>query len=597
MTQPSHASLSPGLALAGDVWRFRPGLVVAAAALMLARSLSEAATFVLIVPLLELAGVGTPGGGDGRLHQWLETGYAFLGVTPSVEAVLACFLAVIVVRAVIGYACAMTTARLGAGFIDHVRRRFYRALTRASWSHIAASRQSHDMQALTMQAESAGYAVSVLAGMLAAIFTVAAGTYIAFLASPWLTLTVLAAALAIAAPLTIFQRLGYRRGTAAWKAMQRLYDVLAARMDAFKLAKAFSIETPLEREFAATSVAYRDASVAVSENKARASLLTETGAAVVLAAFIYAGLRLFDAAGVEIVLLIAIFARLMPLVHGLQSSLHSLATMLPEYAELRDLEDKARAAEEVLPEPRVALPLHRSLVLRNVGFRYPSRDGRWALRGASLEIPAHSSTGIIGLSGAGKSTLADILAGLVAPSEGALVIDGVTIDDRSRPHWRCGVAYVPQDPSLIHDTIRANLRLGADDIPDAALWACLDLAQAGDLVRAMPDGLDTLVGDRGLRLSGGERQRLRLASAVLRKPQLLILDEATNALNPADEREIIGPLRALAGSTTIVMIAHRASSIDWTERIIVVERGRIVEAGLTERLIGTLALLPADARS
>jgi ATP-binding cassette subfamily C protein len=204
------------------------------------------------------------------------------------------------------------------------------------------------------------------------------------------------------------------------------------------------------------------------------------------------------------------------------------------------------------------------------------------LRDISLSLPARRAIGIIGLSGAGKSSLADIVAGLAQPTSGKLIVDGRAIGESERSHWRGGVTYVPQDAPLFHDTVRANLLIGARNTTEDELWRCLALTGAFNVVRKLPLGLETVVGDRGAKLSGGERQRLRLASALLRKPQLLILDEATSALNPIDEAAINRSLRTLLEATTIIIIAHRASSVAWTDQLVVLDQGRLAYAGASK---------------
>lgn len=592
MTRLSHPARGPATALLVDLLRFHPRLSVAALLLLLARSISEGVTFVLLIPLLASVGLVSAGDSSGAEPGWLQGALDAIGLGASLEVVLGAFLAAIAARALLGYASAMACARLEAGFVDHIRQRVYRALSRASWLHLLSSRQSDGTQALSMQAESAGTAVYLVVSLTASLTTIAAGLTVAGLAAPWLTLTVGTAALAMALPMVVFQRRAFRRGTAAWQAMQVLYASLAARMDGLKLAKAFSLERPLEQEFSAASESYRAAAIAVREDAARALLLQEAAAAFVLTAFVYGALRVFDASSLEIVLLIAIFARLLPRATDAQSSVRALAAVLPELGGIRSLEDAALAAAEALPEPRTPIPLRVRLELRGASFRYPAQAAP-ALDNVTLELPAHRATGIVGLSGAGKSTLADLLAGLIAPGEGTLLVDGTVIDEATRPHWRAGVAYIPQDTPLFNDTIRRNLLLGLQGIPEDEVWTCLELARAAQIARALPRGLETITGERGLRLSGGERQRLRLASALLRRPELLILDEATSALNPVDEREIIGALRNLLSTTTVVMIAHRPSSLAWTDRLVVLERGRIIDMGPTERLLRQESLLHA----
>jgi ATP-binding cassette subfamily C protein len=588
-------TVSVGAAFLSDLCRW-PGLLATAFLLLVASSLSEGITFVLLIPLLGFVGLVPASGESGHLQAFLHKLNSGAGVAPRLELVLGLFVLLMLVRATLGYAFSVASVQLETGFLDHVRRRLYRSFSRSSWLYLVSSRSSHDTHALTLQAERVGHAVYYALHLAASLLTICAGVAVAWLASPRLTLAVVGAATALALPLALFHGWAFERGAAALTAMQHLYEVLTARVDGLKLAKSFSIETVLEREFAAASNAYRMAVNGIRENAARASILQQAGAALVLGVFVYAAIRIFGASSLELILLIAIFARMLPRANDLQSGMRSLAAILPEYESLRSLEATARAAEEALPERRVPVPLRRSIGLRNVSFRYPGQRDGWALSEVSFELPARSAIGIVGLSGAGKSTLSDLLAGLMEPSRGELVVDGMPIDSGSRPHWRSGVAYVAQDTPLFHDTIRANLLLGAHDVADDELWRLLELAQARDLVRQLPAGLDTVVGDRGLRLSGGERQRLRLASALLRNPELLILDEATSALNPIDERGIIRALRDLLERTTVVMVAHRLSSVAWADHLIVLERGRVVEVAPTALIMRNHGGLVSEMR-
>src|SRR5690606_21964199 len=194
-------------------------------------------------------------------------------------------------------------------------------------------------------------------------------------------------------------------------------------------------------------------------------------------------------------------------------------------------------------------------------------------------------TAIVGPSGGGKSTVADVLIGLLAPDEGEVLVDGEPLTDAQRPAWRRRVAYVAQDVFLFHDTVRANLLLADPDADDARLWEALEAASAG-FVKDLPDGLDTVVGDRGTRLSGGERQRLALARALLREPELLVLDEATSSLDAVNEARVQEAIRRLHGRTTMVVIAHRLATVRDADAIHVLVDGRITESGTWAELVG-----------
>jgi ATP-binding cassette subfamily C protein len=254
---------------------------------------------------------------------------------------------------------------------------------------------------------------------------------------------------------------------------------------------------------------------------------------------------------------------------------------VPAHAHATALLRQCRAQAEPGVEPGAAggcPPLTEGLRLEGVGYHH-DRDRPPALTAISARIPARQVTALVGPSGAGKSTLADLLLGLTAPSEGTLFLDGAPLEGALRRAWRRQVGYVPQDGFLFHDTIRANLVMVAPAADDDAVWQALEQAAAADFVRNLPQGLATVVGDRGARLSGGERQRLALARALLVKPSLLILDEATSALDVGNERQILDALDRLRGQLTMVVVAHRRSTVQGADHVLVLHGGRLVVAG------------------
>ena len=207
-----------------------------------------------------------------------------------------------------------------------------------------------------------------------------------------------------------------------------------------------------------------------------------------------------------------------------------------------------------------------------------------ALRKIDLVIPAHKTIAIVGPSGSGKTTLADLILGLLSPIEGTIFIDERPLRGEWVHNWRSSIGYVPQETFLFHDTVRGNLLWAKRDATEEELWKALELAAAEAFVSALPNGLDTVLGDRGIRLSGGERQRIALARALLRKPTLLLLDEATSSLDTENEQRIQDAIEGLHGELTMVVIAHRLSTIRRADSIVVLDRGQVVEAGAWELL-------------
>lgn len=208
-----------------------------------------------------------------------------------------------------------------------------------------------------------------------------------------------------------------------------------------------------------------------------------------------------------------------------------------------------------------------------------SRGGTTILHHVDLDIPAGKMVALVGSSGAGKSTIASLATRLYDVDSGAVTLNGVDVRDLTGASVHRTVGMVTQDGHLFHDTVRANLTLARPDIPDDELWAALRRARLDELVRMLPDGLETIVGERGYRLSGGERQRLTIARLLLAKPAVVILDEATAHLDSTSEAEVADALaEALAGRTSLV-IAHRLSTIRAADEIVVIEDGRVVERG------------------
>jgi ATP-binding cassette, subfamily C, bacterial len=294
-------------------------------------------------------------------------------------------------------------------------------------------------------------------------------------------------------------------------------------------------------------------------------------------------------------LLLAIFARLMPQLASLQSQAHQLASVLPSFDRVLAIEAEclAHAEPEALAESAAPAPLRleRELRLEEVWFAYQAadarRDAEFVLRGIDLQIEAGRITAVVGASGAGKSTIADLTNGLLQPTRGRLLLDGRALDAVAMRQWRHHVGYVGQDTVLFHQSVRENLLWARPEASDGELREALTMASA-EFVYELPGGLESIVGDRGILLSSGQRQRISLARALLRKPTLLILDEATNALDVENEARILEAIREVVrerqGALTVLMIAHRASAIRRADRIFELEDGRIRRSGTWEEL-------------
>lgn len=255
---------------------------------------------------------------------------------------------------------------------------------------------------------------------------------------------------------------------------------------------------------------------------------------------------------------------------------------------------EAHAARQ--PEPTTErLELRREVAVEHVSFRYEGAADN-ALTDVDLRIRRGESVGLVGSTGGGKTTLVDIVLGLLEPTSGRVSVDGVDIA-ANLPAWHASLGVVPQAQFLLDDTLRRNIAFGLpdDEIDGAALDEAVDLAQLGEFVRTLPEGLDTVMGERGVRVSGGQRQRVAIARALYRRPAVLVFDEGTSALDNRTESDLIRALDTLRGRRTMILVAHRLTTVRGCDRIVVIESGRTIDVGSYDELTARSASFRAIA--
>ncbi len=303
-------------------------------------------------------------------------------------------------------------------------------------------------------------------------------------------------------------------------------------------------------------------------------------------AYMLATLGIF---GVAAIRLMPSFIVIMSGVNNLRNSYHVLNELYEDLTTIESGQKEPIIKQDVREDrldTRGSDDLFQNISVVNVSYKYPE-SYEYALDDISLNIKSGQCVGLIGRSGSGKTTLVDILLGLLTPESGDVCIDGQSIYSDLRS-WLDHVAYIPQDVFVVDDSLRRNIALGVEDvdIDDKEISNALDLSQLRSVVKQLPNGLDTVLGENGVRLSGGQRQRVALARAFYHQREIIIMDEATSALDNETEKEVINAIDNLKGKKTLIVIAHRLTTIERSDVIYRMQEGRIVDSGDYQQVVG-----------
>lgn len=547
------------------------GQVVVLVLLLLAGSLTEGIGFILLVPLLSSL---TGGEAENAIVRQLLELLAALNIPPTPVGFLAVFVALIAVRSALQFARDRSGLLLQHQVVDHLREVCISRLLRADWRWITEQTRTDHMTLVLGEVNRVGNGLSAGLTLLTTLATALAYFAAAFIFSPAMAgLVLLAAAVGYVAMRRI-RASALRLGSQQVDANRDLMANVQQSFGGLKLTKILGSEARHIDLLVRTVARVRRNQLRFGIETSLMRNLQQVIGAALLALYVLVGLTWLELPLAELLALTFLFARLMPLLLSAQQFLHRWLNAEPALEAIdRFIAESSEHAEAVADDAHGGWPVVNAIDLKDVSLTYARRD-RPALHEINLRLPARTTTAITGPSGAGKSTLADILMGLIAPDEGTVTIDDVPLDSTSRVNWRRNVAYVPQDTFLFHDTIRANLLFGNPAATESELVAALAQA-AADFVMELQDGLDTVVGDNGVRLSGGERQRIALARALLRQPSLLILDEATSALDTGNETAIGKALTELHGRLTIVIIGHRTGTLRHADQVVEMRAGRI----------------------
>ncbi|HOD18641.1 MAG TPA: ABC transporter ATP-binding protein [Candidatus Fermentibacter daniensis] len=529
---------------------------------------------------------------DGSVEAFSETGAAAraaLREAPAREA-LAVVIAFIVVLIVLkNLAAVMQTfflARVEQGVLFDLRRVLFGHILSLDLDYFARSRTGELLSRMTADVDRLKGAISeAMVNVAKQAILLAVFMSIALMASWKLTLVTLAvlppSALAIGA-------LGKRLRRKSHRAQEKMADfasVLQETSIGIRVVKAFSMEAFEQRRFDRILRSHARFETTLQRLKALAGPLTEIigmGASALI--FWYGGNEVLGKGsmtqGQFFVFLGAALSMIDPVKDLSKSITRIQAGMASSDRIFAILDEKPAVVESA--DPVDISGFSDSIVFEGVSFAY---DREQVLHGIDLTVRAGEVVALVGPSGAGKSTLADLLPRFIDPTRGRIVLDGVDIRDMRLSSLRALIGVVTQETVLFNDTIRNNIAYGHADLPLERVREAAAAASILDFIEELPEGFETIIGERGVTLSGGQRQRLAIARAILKNPAIMVLDEATSSLDTESERQVQRAIETLVSSRTALMIAHRLSTIRRADRIVFLEAGRIVETGTHEELL------------
>ena len=530
---------------------------------------------VMLIPLLNMLQIG-----DSRLPGW----FLALDYPLRVALLLAAYLLLVTVKALLSRALALREDEFIEETGMRLRGRLYEAVSGASWESLTARRDTDTINLFTSQCAQVSYGIGEVIHLLASFVSAAVQLGIALLMSVPVTLLVGVLGLCMLAVFRPLRKKSREYGDEMIRISRQFYGELQNQLASVKEVRAYGVEREHAALFEKISASFKTTRMRYVRQSTMPGVVYSVAAALLIAAVYLVCTLGLKVETDRLVVLVYVFARLWPLFSGFQGRLQGLASCEPAYEKLQEAFSQMRPEQEVA-EQAVDFSDWREAAFDGVSFAY--RDSEAAtLRDVSFTLRRGEVLAVLGRNGAGKTTAVNLLLGFLLPQSGAICVDGRHLTAANLRAWRRQAGYVPQDPLILNASVRENLSRFHPEATQEELIAALKAAMAWDFVSRLPEGMDTALGDRGVRLSGGERQRIVLARVLLGKPSLIVLDEATSALDYESETAFRQVIRRMSGRVAVVLIAHRLATVRMASRAVVLDGGRIVEQGAVEALAG-----------
>lgn len=533
---------------------------------------AEGLSITLFLPLLQRVTSASPESGD-RLGDWIYRLFAVAGIEASLPAILICIVAGLSLKGVLFWAAMNQVGYTISRVATDLRLQLLHALIQAKWDYFIGQPTGQFANAIASEALKASGAYQSASHAIACVIQLSVYALLAFLLSWQTALAGLAAGLffvVLMHRLIGVTRAAGKRQVALLKSVTgRIVDMLHGLKPVKAMARETALLHFLETETEGLNTAQRTEVRAASTVAAAQEPVMTAVMALGLYVILTWKLMQFSALLVQAFLFSRLFNQVNQIIQHYQRLVSYESAFFSIHSRLAEAHTNSESFTGC-PPPQ---PLQQGISMCGVSFGYGDHV---ILRDVTLDIPARKWTALVGPSGAGKTTLIDILAGLYTPQEGSVFLDDQPLSETSITSWRRQIGYVPQEMLLLNDSVFANITLKESDITRLEVEQALHDTDAWEFVTALPQGMDSPVGERGARLSGGQRQRIALARALVRRPDLLVLDEVTASLDPETEAALCRTLARLSRHTTIITISHQPAVAQAADRMYEVRNGKVV---------------------
>ncbi len=570
-----------------DIWSVLGTRYALYLGLLTLTGLLEGLTLASVVPLLAAVGVGEGGAGVGGVVSRKVLGMLeWMGLGASIPALGGLLLVALLLSTLVFLAQAYMGIAMRATYVSWWQNRLLTGIFAAKWGLFLKTRNGDLINSVVTEAQRLGGAFTQTGILLTGIVHSAIYMVLAAILSGLTTLGVIAGgALLFLITRPLIQR-AHRIGAGMGHENAELQVKIGEFIGSAKFLKATGAENQALQVLGGIIRRLSNFTLANAFDAQIVKGIFDFGAAAMVASILVISRSVLNIDAALILVILAIFIRLIPKLTGLQQSLQALTSSLPAVASLNDMANSVDAEAETsiaspLPQSLASGPL--AVTLQDISVNHGSVQ---IISGLSLNVPAGACVALVGRSGAGKSTLVDAMLGLVPITEGSVSINDRDLQQLPLRSLRRRIGYMGQETLLYNATIRGNILWSQSENSDETVMLAASKAAAAGFILQSPEGLDTMVGDRGGKLSGGERQRIGLTRALLGDPGLLILDEAASALDAETDAAVTRALESLKGKVTMIVISHRLSSVRMADYIYVLDKGKLVESGTWAELEG-----------